>query len=67
MKTIYGRMLWRVREARLTHGIRAILWHQGENNQGAASPTGDFDWKSYESYFVEMSAGWKMDFPNVQR
>ncbi len=25
LKTIYGRMLWRVREAKLTHGIRAIL------------------------------------------
>ncbi len=64
--TIYGRMLWRVRQARLTHGIRAILWHQGENNQGAASPTGDYDWKSYEQCFVAMSAGWKRDYPNVQ-
>ena len=34
LDTIYGRMLWRVRQARLTHGIRAIIWHQGENDQG---------------------------------
>ncbi len=34
--TIYGRLLWRARQARLTHGIRAVLWHQGENDQGAA-------------------------------
>jgi hypothetical protein len=66
LETIYGRMLWRVRHAKLTHGIRGILWHQGENNQGSASPTGDFDWKTYQDYFVEMSAGWKQDFPNVQ-
>jgi hypothetical protein len=66
LTTIYGRMLWRVRQAKLTHGIRAILWHQGENNQGAASPTGDYDWKSYQEYFIEMSAAWKRDFPNVQ-
>ncbi|HYG77455.1 MAG TPA: DUF2341 domain-containing protein [Planctomycetota bacterium] len=66
LSTIYGRMLWRVQQARLTHGIRGILWHQGENNQGTAGPTGDFDWKSYEDYFVNMSAGWKRDFPNVQ-
>ncbi len=66
LESIYGRMLWRVQQARLTHGIRGILWHQGENNQGAASPTGDYDWKSYERYFVEMSSGWKRDFPNVQ-
>ena len=66
LTTIYGRMLWRVQQAKLTHGIRGILWHQGENNQGTAGPTGDYDWKAYEDYFVEMSAGWKRDFPNVQ-
>ncbi len=66
LSTIYGRMLWRVRQARLTHGIRAILWHQGENNQGSASPTGDYDWKSYQDYFVEMSGAWRRDFPNLR-
>jgi len=64
--TIYGRMLGRVQQAHLTHGIRGMLWHQGENNQGAASPTGDLDWKSYQDYFIEMSAAWKQDFPNIQ-
>ncbi|MCE9608812.1 MAG: DUF2341 domain-containing protein [Chthoniobacter sp.] len=66
LTTIYGRMLWRVQQAKLTHGIRGILWHQGENNQGTAGPTGDYDWKAYEDYFIEMSAAWKRDFPNVQ-
>jgi len=66
LTTIYGRMLWRVQQARLTHGIRGILWHQGENNQGMAGPTGDYDWKSYQQYFVDMSAAWKQDFPNIQ-
>ena len=66
LNTIYGRMLLRVKQARLTHGIRGILWHQGENNQGSASPTGDFDWKSYQDYFLEMAAAWKEDFPNLQ-
>ncbi len=66
LNTIYGRMLLRVKQAKLTHGIRGILWHQGENNQGSASPTGDFDWKSYQDYFMEMSAAWKQDFPNIQ-
>ncbi len=64
--TIYGRMLWRIQQAKLTHGIRGVLWHQGENNQGAASPTGDSDWKSYQDYFLEMAADWKQDFPNIQ-
>lgn len=66
LTSIYGRMLWRVQRARLTHGIRAILWHQGENDQGAAGPTGGFGWESYHRLFVEMAAGWKTDFPNVQ-
>ncbi len=64
--TIYGRMLWRVQQAKLTHGIRGILWHQGENNQGTAGPTGDYDWKTYQDYFVAMSGAWKQDFPNLQ-
>jgi hypothetical protein len=59
-------MLWRVQQARLTHGIRGVLWHQGENNQGSASPTGDYDWKSYQQYFVDLAAAWKQDYPNIQ-
>lgn len=66
LATIYGRMLWRVRQAKLTHGIRGIIWHQGENDQGAAGPTGGFGWETYQSYFIEMAGGWKRDFPNVQ-
>jgi len=66
LATIYGRMLWRVREAKMTHGIRAVLWHQGESDQGAAGPDGDYGWKTYEQYFVDMSAAWKQDFPNIQ-
>jgi len=64
--TIYGRMLWRVQQARLTHGIRGVLWHQGENDQGSAGPDGGYGWESYQRYFVDMSAAWKQDFPNIQ-
>jgi hypothetical protein len=66
LKTIYGRTLWRVRQARLTHGIRGVLWHQGENDQGADGPTGGYGWESYQRYFVDLSAAWKQDFPNIQ-
>ena len=67
LSSIYGRMLWRIQGAKLTHGIRAILWHQGENDQGADGPTGGFGWETYHEYFIEMAAGWKQDFPNVER
>jgi len=66
VSTIYGRLLWRVRQAKLTHGIRAVLWHQGENDQGADGPTGRFGWETYREYFVAMAAGWSRDYPNVQ-
>ena len=66
LTTIYGRMLWRVREARLTHGIRAIIWHQGENDQGADGPAGGYGWETYQRLFVQMAGGWKRDFPNVR-
>ena len=65
-ETIYGRLLSRIEGAKLTHGIRGVLWHQGENNQGSSSPTGDYDWKSYQQYFVDLSAAWKQDYPNIQ-
>lgn len=63
---IYGGLLTRVTGAKLTHGIRGVIWHQGENDQGSGAPTGDYNWKSYQDYFVEMSAAWKEDFPNIQ-
>lgn len=66
VQSIYGRLLWRVQQARLTHGIRAVIWHQGENDQGAAGPTGGFGWEDYQDYFIELAADWKEDFPNIE-
>ena len=65
--SIYANLLNRVIGANLTYGIRGIFWHQGENNSGAAAPTGDWDYKSYQQYFVDMSAAWKQDYPNFQK
>lgn len=67
LTTMYGRMLWRVQQARLTHGIRAVLWHQGENDQGAAGPTGGYGWETYQNFFIEMAAAWKTDMPNIRQ
>ena len=66
LETIYGRTLWRVRQAKLTHGIRAVIWHQGENDQGSDGPTGGYGWETYQQYFIDMSAAWKEDYPNIQ-
>jgi len=64
--TIYGRLLTRIESARLTHGIRGVLWHQGEQDQGSEGPYGgDLDYKWYHENFVNLSAAWKQDFPNI--
>ncbi len=64
--TIYGRLLWRLQQAKLTHGVRAVLWHQGENDQGESGVTGTFGWVNYEDYFIRMAARWKEDYPNIK-
>lgn len=66
LSTLYGKWLWRLQQARLTHGIRAVIWHQGENDQPADTPSGDYGWKNYQQYFVAMAAGWKRDLPNAR-
>jgi hypothetical protein len=65
-ETIYGRLLNRVEKAKLTHGIRGVFWHQGENNQGAQGASGGYGWQTYQQYFVEIAAAWKEDYPNIQ-
>ena len=66
LATIYGRLLWRVRQAKLSHGIRGVLWHQGENDQGSDGPTGGYGWENYQQLFIDLAAAWKQDYPNIQ-
>ena len=64
--SIYANLYNRVVGAKLTHGIRAVLWHQGEQDQGSEGPDGDYDYKFYQQHFVDISAAWKQDFPNIR-
>ena len=66
LATIYGRMLWRVEQAKLTHGIRAVLWHQGEADQGSDGPDNGYGSTFYHQYFLDMTAAWKQDMPNIR-
>ena len=66
LTTIYGRLLWRTKQAKLTHGVRGVLWHQGENDQGADGPTGGYGYETYRQFFIDLAAAWKTDFPNVK-
>jgi hypothetical protein len=67
VSTIYGRWLWRLKQARLTHGVRAVIWHQGENDQPADNPLGRPGHEIYAPLFLEMAAGWQRDLPNARR
>jgi hypothetical protein len=64
--SIYRNLLRRVVAAKLTHGIRGVLWHQGEADQGTLGPTADYNYKVYQQNFVDLSAAWKQDFPNLR-
>ena len=63
--SIYANLHVRIVAAKLTHGIRGVLWHQGEQDQGSGAPTGDYDYKTWQQNFVDMSAAWKQDYPNI--
>ena len=64
--SIYANLYNRLAGGKLTHGIRAVIWHQGEQDQGSIGPDGDYNYKFYQQYFVDLSAAWKQDFPNIQ-
>ena len=31
-----------------------------------SGPTGTFGWEKYQEYFIQMTAAWKEDYPNIQ-
>jgi hypothetical protein len=62
----YANLYNRIVGGKLTHGIRGLFWHQGEANQQADGIDPDFDYKFYQQYFVDISAAWKQDFPNLR-
>jgi hypothetical protein len=64
--SIYANLYNRVTGARLANDIRGLLWHQGEQNQGSGGIDPDYDYKFYQQYFVDISAAWKQDFPNLR-
>ena len=64
-KSIYGGFLTRIQQAHLTHGIRAIFWHQGESDQPGDNPLGKPGHEIYQPLFLDMAAGWQRDLPNA--
>ncbi|MFT5049169.1 MAG: hypothetical protein ACI8QZ_000559 [Chlamydiales bacterium] len=56
--TIYGRLLFRAREAGVADGVRALFWYQGE-----ADPV---PMAEYANVFSGLSKAWRADFTALQ-
>ena len=65
-RLIYGNLKQRVIAAKLTHGIRGVMWHQGEADQGSDGPDNCYGCEMYEKYWLELTAAWKQDYPNLR-
>ena len=63
---IYRNMMKRLVAAHLTHGIRGVLWHQGEADQGYDGPDNCYGNETHQQYWVDLTAAWKQDMPNLQ-
>lgn len=57
--TIYGRLLWRARQAGVAEHVRAIFWHQGESD--GAQP-----YAQHLALWTAMHQDWLEDYPNVE-
>ena len=64
-RPIYSNLKQRVIAAKLTHGIRGVLWHQGEADQGFDGPDNCYGCEMYQQYWLDLTAAWKQDFPNL--
>ncbi len=59
LATIYGRMLWRARQAGVAGAVRAIFWHQGESDGGQPYAT-------HLGLWTALYDDWLEDYPNVE-
>ncbi|MEI6676313.1 MAG: DUF2341 domain-containing protein [Verrucomicrobiota bacterium] len=65
-RPIYSNLKQRVIAAKLTHGIRGVLWHQGEADQGFDGPDNCYGCEIYQQYWLDLTAAWKQDYPNIR-
>ncbi|MGD2018969.1 MAG: sialate O-acetylesterase [Planctomycetota bacterium] len=57
--TIYGRLLWRARLAEMAATARALLWYQGESDNG--------DEALHAQNFAALHGDWRADFPALEQ
>lgn len=64
--SIYRNLLKRISAAGMTHGIRGVLWHQGEADQGYDGPDNCYGCQTHQQYWIDLTAAWKHDYPNIR-
>lgn len=60
LKTIYGRLLFRARKAKVDGHVKAMFWYQGESNT-------DTSYQFYASRFNQLYNYWKADYAGLNR
>lgn len=60
LKTIYGRLLFRARKAKVDDHVKAMFWYQGESNT-------DTSYQFYASRFNQLYNYWKADYAGLNR
>jgi hypothetical protein len=60
LSTIYGRLLYRARKARVADRVKGVFWFQGEANQ-------NIEWADHHDAFNRLYTSWKTDYPLTQR
>jgi hypothetical protein len=53
----YGRMLWRMQQSGAAQAVKAMIWYQGESNQG----------EGYTEKFTKMYTAWKQDYSTIKK
>jgi autotransporter-associated beta strand protein len=59
LETDYGRTLFRARAAGVQNNIRAVLWYQGESDEGDAD--------AHEKCWLTLREDWREDFPAIEK
>jgi len=59
IETNYGRLLFRAKNAGVTNNIRAVLWYQGESDEGDAAV--------HEKGVIELYNNWLTDYPGIEK
>jgi len=60
LKTNYGRLLWRTKQAKVQHSVKAICWNQGEMNT-------DNSYAQYADQFDQLYSDWQQDYSGIKK